>query len=105
VTWWCHPLQGDIQAGSGLVARGCLDLGDTTVRGTVVLRRARLHHPAGTALKHVGGDVNCRDGLFGQERVFNAHGAMQWTVVVLVSAGWILATTAAAGANRILRRA
>lgn len=42
---------------------------------------------------------------FGQERAFSAHGSMQWTVVVLVSAGWILATTAAAGANRVLRRA
>jgi hypothetical protein len=42
---------------------------------------------------------------FGQERAFGARGAMQWAVVVLVSAGWILATTAAAGANRVLRRA
>ncbi|MFJ8112290.1 hypothetical protein [Streptomyces sp. NPDC096132] len=69
----CATVGGDIQAGSGLVARGCVDLRDTTVRGTVVLRRARLHHPAGTALKahrlHVGGDVNCRDGFVSQGTV------------------------------------
>ncbi|MFD5913132.1 hypothetical protein ACFWHL_30910 [Streptomyces massasporeus] len=69
----CATVGGDIQAGSGLVVRGCLDLRDTTVRGTVVLRRARLHHPAGTALKahrlHVGGDVNCCDGFISQGTV------------------------------------
>ncbi|MFJ9705980.1 hypothetical protein [Streptomyces sp. NPDC101234] len=63
----CASVGGDIQAGTGLVVRGCLDLRDTTVRGTVVLKRARLHHPAGTALNakrlHVGGDLNCRSGF------------------------------------------
>ncbi|MER5383665.1 hypothetical protein ABT040_25915 [Streptomyces sp. NPDC002688] len=69
----CATVGGDIQAGSGLVVRGCLDLRDTSVRGTVVLKRARLHHPAGTALKaarlHVGGDVNCRGGFVSQGTV------------------------------------
>ncbi|MFF3937445.1 hypothetical protein [Streptomyces phaeofaciens] len=69
----CATVGGDIQAGSGLVVRGCVDLRDTTVRGTVVLMRARLHHPAGTALKahrlHVGGDINLRKGFVSQGTV------------------------------------
>lgn len=69
----CATVGGDIQAGQGLVVRGCVDLRDTTVHGTVVLKRARLHHPAGTALKaerlHVGGNFNCRDGFVAQGTV------------------------------------
>lgn len=41
----------------------------------------------------------------GQESAFGARGAMRWAAVVLVCSGWLLATTAAAGANRVLRRA
>ncbi|MFF0024755.1 hypothetical protein ACFYQQ_29960 [Streptomyces sp. NPDC005496] len=42
---------------------------------------------------------------FGQERAFSPDGALQWPAVLLICLGWLLATTAAAGANRILRRA
>lgn len=66
----CATVGGDIQAGRGLVVRGCVDLRDTTVRGSVVLKRARLHQPAGTALKaqrlHVGGNFSCREGFVSQ---------------------------------------
>jgi len=69
----CATVGGDIQAGSGLVVRGCVDLRDTTIRGTVVLKRARLHHPAGKVLDarrlHVGGDINCRGGFASQGTV------------------------------------
>ncbi|MFE5136082.1 oxidoreductase [Streptomyces fagopyri] len=41
---------------------------------------------------------------FGQEQAFSPRGGLQWAAVVLVCLGWLLATTAAAGANRVLRR-
>ncbi|MFF4490689.1 hypothetical protein ACFY0F_30170 [Streptomyces sp. NPDC001544] len=63
----CATVGGDIQAGRGLEVRGCFDLRDTTVRGSVVLRGARLHRPDGTALMaerlHVGGNFDCRGGF------------------------------------------
>lgn len=63
----CATVGGDIQAGTGLRVDGCTDLRDTSVRGTVVLKRAQLINPDGTALNakrlHVGGDLNCRAGL------------------------------------------
>ncbi|MFD7877209.1 hypothetical protein ACFV5G_24440 [Streptomyces sp. NPDC059766] len=40
----------------------------------------------------------------GQESMFSPSGAMQWTALVLVGSGWLLATTVAAGASRVLRR-
>lgn len=39
-----------------------------------------------------------------QERAYGPSGAMQWVAIVLVGSGWLLATTVAAGAGRILRR-
>jgi hypothetical protein len=42
---------------------------------------------------------------FGQEQAFSPRGALQWAAVLFVCLGWLLATTAAAGANRMLRRA
>ncbi|MFD8818131.1 hypothetical protein ACFV23_43255 [Streptomyces sp. NPDC059627] len=69
----CASVGGDIQAGSGFTVRGSVDMRDTSVRGSVVLRRARLRHPAGTALRahrlHVGGDLDCRDGFVSQGTV------------------------------------
>ncbi|MGW0821379.1 membrane-associated oxidoreductase [Streptomyces sp. NPDC002845] len=41
---------------------------------------------------------------FGQERAFSPRGGLQWASVLFVCLGWLLATTAAAGANRTLRR-
>jgi hypothetical protein len=41
---------------------------------------------------------------FGQARAFNPHGLEQWLAFALTAAGWILATTAAAGIIRALRR-
>ncbi|TXS68631.1 hypothetical protein EAO69_27220 [Streptomyces sp. me109] len=41
---------------------------------------------------------------FGQEQAFSPRGGLQWVAVVLVCLGWLLATTAAAGADRVLRR-
>ncbi|MET7989091.1 hypothetical protein [Streptomyces sp. NPDC005281] len=41
---------------------------------------------------------------FGQQSAYAPHGALRWAVVALVTAGWLLATTAAAGLNRVLRR-
>jgi hypothetical protein len=40
----------------------------------------------------------------GQDRYWQLAGASQWIAVALVAAGWILATTAAAGAARALKR-
>ncbi|MFQ6148061.1 hypothetical protein ACLMNJ_34180 [Streptomyces seoulensis] len=41
---------------------------------------------------------------FGQQSAYAPHGALRWGVVALVTAGWLLATTAATGLNRVLRR-
>ncbi|WP_067965930.1 hypothetical protein [Nocardiopsis trehalosi] len=40
----------------------------------------------------------------GQERAFNPAGAYQWLSYALVAAGWVLATTIAAGAARVINR-
>ncbi|WP_405996994.1 hypothetical protein [Streptomyces sp. NBC_00829] len=40
----------------------------------------------------------------GQERSYAPGGALQWAAVELVGTGWLLATTVAAGAGRVLRR-
>ncbi|MEU5879882.1 hypothetical protein [Spirillospora sp. NPDC047279] len=40
----------------------------------------------------------------GQERAFNPAGAYQWLSYLLVAAGWVLATTVAAGAARVVSR-
>ncbi|WP_369230154.1 hypothetical protein AB5J56_04225 [Streptomyces sp. R21] len=43
---------------------------------------------------------------FGQEGAFSPRDGLQWAAMLLICLGWLLATTAAAaGANRILRRA
>lgn len=69
----CAQVGGDIQAERGLVVDGPITLADTSIRGSIVLKGARLNHPAGTALTaaraHVGGDLDCRDGL-------SAHGTL-----------------------------
>jgi hypothetical protein len=41
----------------------------------------------------------------GQERAFQPTGAQQWLGYLLIVAGWLLATTIAAGLTRSLRRA
>jgi hypothetical protein len=41
----------------------------------------------------------------GQERPYAPTGTMQWSTVALIGMGWLLATTVAAGASRVLRRA
>ncbi|MFG2935881.1 hypothetical protein [Streptomyces sp. NPDC048282] len=48
-----------------------------------------------------GGAGSLAEGGAGSGALLTAHGRIS---LVLVSAGWILATTAAAGANRVLRR-
>ncbi|MFI7413534.1 hypothetical protein ACIBU0_33155 [Streptomyces sp. NPDC049627] len=40
----------------------------------------------------------------GQERSYAPSGMMQWSAVALIGTGWLLATTVAAGATRVLRR-
>ncbi|OIJ68523.1 hypothetical protein [Streptomyces mangrovisoli] len=69
----CARIGGDIQAERGLVVNGPVTLDDTSVRGSVVLRGARLSVPSGTALTagrtHIGGDLDCRDGT-------TAHGTI-----------------------------
>ncbi|MEU6712026.1 hypothetical protein ABZ897_11175 [Nonomuraea sp. NPDC046802] len=42
---------------------------------------------------------------FGQEKAFNPAGSAQWLAYGLIAAGWVLATTIAAGLTRSLRRA
>ena len=42
---------------------------------------------------------------FGQDSAWNPHGAYQWLAAVLIMLGWVLATTVAAGATRLLRTA
>lgn len=41
---------------------------------------------------------------FGQETAFNPHGWQQWLAATLIASGWILASTIAAGATRVLSR-
>ncbi|HET6633652.1 MAG TPA: oxidoreductase [Streptomyces sp.] len=41
---------------------------------------------------------------FGQDTAWNPHGVFQWLAAVLILLGWVLATTVAAGATRLLRR-
>lgn len=69
----CAQIGGDIQAERGLVLDGPVTLADTSIRGSVVLKGARLNHSAGTALTaaraHIGGDLDCRDGLSAQGTV------------------------------------
>ncbi len=40
----------------------------------------------------------------GQDRFYAADGPLQWLAVLLICAGWLLATVAATSANRVLRR-
>jgi hypothetical protein len=40
----------------------------------------------------------------GQKHAFNPAGAEQWLSYVLIAAGWLLATTIAAGVARVLSR-
>lgn len=40
----------------------------------------------------------------GQDNEWQLSGASQWVSAGLIAAGWILATTAAAGATRVLKR-
>jgi len=40
----------------------------------------------------------------GQKHAFNPAGAQQWFSYLLTAAGWVLATTIAAGAARVLSR-
>jgi hypothetical protein len=41
---------------------------------------------------------------FGQPGAFDPRGAQQWLAALLIAAGWILATTIAAGVTRVLSR-
>lgn len=41
---------------------------------------------------------------FGQQSQFSPHGPLAWLAYGLIAAGWILATTIAAGITRTLRR-
>jgi hypothetical protein len=41
---------------------------------------------------------------FGQKGAFNPRGWQHWLAASLVAAGWILATTIAAGVTRVLSR-
>ncbi len=72
----CAEIGGDLQAERGLEVRGPIDLRDTAVRGSVVLKGARFDISASSptadaALNasrlRVGGDIDCRGG-------FVAHG-------------------------------
>lgn len=60
----CARIGGDIQAERGLVVQGPVTLADTFVRGSVVLKGARLNFSSGTVLlaarTHIGGDLDCR---------------------------------------------
>ena len=40
----------------------------------------------------------------GQKHAFNPGGAEQWLSYALIAAGWLLVTTVAAGAARVLSR-
>ncbi|MEU8990569.1 hypothetical protein AB0C98_29840 [Streptomyces sp. NPDC048558] len=41
---------------------------------------------------------------FGRQQAFNPQGRQQWLAAALIAAGWILATTVAAGLTRTLAR-
>jgi hypothetical protein len=63
----------------------------------------------GGGVPHFNGFVYTLDLMLpvvdlGQKHSFNPVGFEQWLSYLLIAAGWILATTVAAGAARILRR-
>lgn len=41
---------------------------------------------------------------FGQQGAFDPSGGEQWLAALLITAGWVLATTIAAGVTRVLSR-
>jgi len=41
---------------------------------------------------------------FGQDTAWDPAGGYQWIAAAMIMAGWVLATTVAAGATRLLRR-
>ena len=89
--------------------RAALWLGALLVIGTIAFA---LHHPApldaGQA-PEFSPFLYTLDLLvpivgFGQKGAFNATGWQQWLAAALIAAGWVLATTIAAGVTRVLSR-
>jgi hypothetical protein len=82
--------------------------GDEELSEKVLLARQRRRHAeAGPAGRVWGARAAARDGgvrLPPLDGFWRLEGASQWISSGLVTAGWILATTAAAGAARILER-
>lgn len=79
------------------------------VTGSVVFSVAPPPPLQPTGEPHFNGIVYTVDLMLpvvnlGQKYAFNPGGAEQWLSYVLIAAGWILATTVAAGAARVLRR-
>lgn len=76
-------------------------------RRVLLARQRRRHAEAGPAGRVWGARAAARDGgvrLPPLDGFWRLEGASQWISSGLVTAGWILATTAAAGAARILER-
>lgn len=78
---------------SNPVISGKLDAGGITVAGEM-----RMHNT------RVAGSLILAAARLGQKHAFNPGGAEQWLSYLLIAAGWVLVTTVAAGAARVLSR-
>lgn len=88
----------DVESCAGRGRR--LRISPTAGRMAPDLPPGRLLHALQHLASHYSLDLLLPLVDLSQERVHSSFGAMQWIAVVLIATGWLLATTAAAGAGR-----
>jgi len=96
---------GDVVC-NGLTVAGGMRLTGSRIGGRLSLDQVRLENPGGTALSARGAQVaelSLRPAAPVGGTVDLSH-AEQWLSYLLIASGWILVTTVAAGAARVLTR-